>query len=534
MLPERSASLQWKMLCVQQTYFATDSFWVLLVTQCQDINSVLVGERIEKESMELNEPRKRTESHRKGRIRGIQEHLGDSVPRRTALGWRMNRGRVEHFERRRNPAPLVSDALTTGHLMSRFSVHFISASCPESPHEETDFSDQICSVTTENLFSSRLNLEQWTTFHIFKGLYFWSFVRSLSAVEEDKREDLPKGLKMMQVKLMTCLFVVYELHYALSEGDVFSRKARKLLGFQNSRGFRYNVKDELEQSSHFRKEERDRNGVSSRDLQHEPGVGRQSPASVSVDRLPPAAHTRTSNHPDLQVDRKIPGGQGWPSGYDFYAPRNNQDSNNPEESSKKTNPLDLQKHLNKQLRFVSKSPKTDSSIPESNESFDAKDPISWPLIPEDNSEFSSPGTTSTEIKEMSNFPHHLMSNTFPSFDNGDNVDRRPTRVPLGIINLLLNYPQQKSIKIYQTAIRISPFIQTSDDKEKFIEATLMGRLFKFVSTSDKNFPPESSLKDFTLQNEKRFLNPKGVLRKDSPCSDNTNENKAGDLDLTTF
>ncbi|GIY54524.1 uncharacterized protein CDAR_164101 [Caerostris darwini] len=547
--------------------------------------------------------------------------LVDSVPgHKFGFGWRMNRGtgRGEHFSETEPSSPRERCINHWAFNVTLFrAFHFSVVSCIHSRRIDGLLGPDLFRYDGEPIFvmwvllilrvkkaflieKSLLHYEEMDNCHEIADLRkfesadashtknSWSELATLTEAEQSVAT-------LYKVKLITCLFVVYELHYALSEGDILSRKARKLLGFpaqQSSRGFRYNVKDEREQSSHFRKEERDRNGVvrgsyGLRDpngsfrvvtyiadekgfrvhvTSNEPGVGRQNPASVSVDRLPPAADTRTSNNPDLQEDRKIPGSQVWPTSYDFYAARNNQDSNNPEESSEKIDPLDLQKHLLNAgfydgtsilkpkfpygtsfpsemngYNSFQKSHKTDSSIQDGNERFDVKDPISWPLIPEDNSKFSSPGTT--EIKEIGNFPHHLMSNTFPSFDNGDNVDRRPTRVPLGIINLLLNYPQQKVHKnlpdcdtvsssvlcqpppyyykdyhYYNSTERISPFIQTSDDKEKFIEATLMDRLFKFVSTSDKNFSEKIS---------------KGVPRKDSSCSDNTNENRAGDLALTT-
>ncbi|GFR04186.1 cuticle protein 14 isoform b [Trichonephila clavata] len=393
------------------------------------------------------------------------------------------------------------------------------------------------------------------------------------------------------------------------------RTSRKLLEFsndQNSRGFGYSVKDEDLQSGHFRKEQRDQHGVvrgsyGLRDpngsfrlvryiaddkgfrvdiSSNEPGIGRQNPASVSVNRfshLPEDKKTLSTitRHFDDQDNRDVPESQNWPSNYDFYVPIT-QKGNLDESPKKKPIPIDLHKHLfnagfydqsqiprrNIQqgvfpLRTYDEKYKTDFNLQDTSEEslklLGGKDFRIWP----DNASLLPPigRTTNTEMRNIGSLP--------PRFTGGDillthkdtrtnKLEKTPPGISSNLLQLLLNYPQQKvhtdlpDCETVSSAVLCKPPLfytnnyayfnlsdvegrpldeqksidsqrrLSSDEQKLLIEAAFAERLHKFVSTGDGKFPSNTVLSRLPLQNNafNQLVSSKDNSQKSTPCSDN--------------
>ncbi|CAL1288828.1 unnamed protein product, partial [Larinioides sclopetarius] len=309
---------------------------------------------------------------------------------------------------------------------------------------------------------------------------------------------------MLQIRFFTHILIIIGLKYAFSDEANIGRTVRQLHQYpsQRTRGFGYNVQDEAQQSSHFRKEQRDLNGVvrGSYGLKdpngsfrlvsyiaddkgfrvhissNEHGVGQQNPASVSLTHFPQLRSTEaditSSEDPIRQFENKEKGSssndQEWPSNYDFYVPLK-QTLGNSEELSKKLKPLDLGKHLF-EAGFYDESTitKQDTSRPsvayntnsfrnkhqtdpgmqdlhtDSFKPFESDNRKSWPEIPDVTPDFKSTMVSSTRIRENDNFPRHFISDTSKMFDEsrGNNpFIKKSDQLPYGILNLLFNYPQ---------------------------------------------------------------------------------------------
>ncbi|GFT42268.1 cuticle protein 14 isoform b [Nephila pilipes] len=308
---------------------------------------------------------------------------------------------------------------------------------------------------------------------------------------------------MLQIRSVVWIFTVLSVAYSSENEDIPSRTTRQLREFsniQNSRGFEYRIKDEELRASHFRKEERDQNGVvrgsyGLRDpngsfrlvryiaddkgfrvdiSSNEPGVGRQSPANVDLNRFSHSSQDRKPENTiihqfDNQDGRDISERQNWPSNYDFYVPlRKNKNSD--ESSRRKSTPLDLHKHLFN-VGFYNQPPvpkrnvqqglfpwkmhhekdKTDSNIQDTGEEslkhLDGNDFRIWPRIPVDTPNLTPVDiTTNTEMGNSGAFPSHYLNDDIPLTRENKRINKpskSPSRISPTVLHLLLNYPQQK-------------------------------------------------------------------------------------------
>ncbi|KAF8773271.1 Cuticle protein 16.8 like protein [Argiope bruennichi] len=311
---------------------------------------------------------------------------------------------------------------------------------------------------------------------------------------------------MLQIRLFAYVLIIISLKYASTDEDNLDRRGRHLREFPNvqrTREFGYNIQDKFQQSSHFRKEERDLNGVvrGSYGLKdpngsfrlvsyiaddkgfrvhissNERGMGQQNPASVSITHFPPAHPTVTDSRSPETSNRQYENeGKGdikksddWPSNYDFYVPLK-QSIGNSEESSK-LKPLDLGKHLF-EAGFYEKSAISKQNIPSSSvaydnnsfrdkhhsdsgtqefqedsfNAFERDDPKPLPAISDANPNFKSTVTSSTGIRETNHFPTRFLSDTSKLFDEQrgtNNFAKKSDQLPYGILNLLFNHPQQR-------------------------------------------------------------------------------------------
>ncbi|GFX32769.1 cuticle protein 14 isoform b [Trichonephila clavipes] len=386
---------------------------------------------------------------------------------------------------------------------------------------------------------------------------------------------------------------------------------------QNSKGFGYSVKDEDLQSGHFRKEQRDQHGVvrgsyGLRDANgsfrlvryiaddkgfrvdissNEPGIGRQSPASVSVNRFPLLPEDKkplnTVTHQfDDQKNRNVPESQNWPSNYDFYVPIK-QKGNLDESSKKKSIPLDLQKHLlnagfydqsqiprrNIQqgvfpLRTYNEKYNTDFNLQDTSQEslkhLGGKDLRIWP----ENTPFLHPigRTRNTEMRNIGSLPPRLTGGDIllTRKNTGKNkLEKTPAGISSNLLHLLLNYPQQKvhtdlpDCETVSSAVLCKPPLfytnnyayfnlsdeedspldeqksidshrrLSSDEQKLLIETAFAERLHKFISTGDGKLP---------LQNNgfNQFVSLKDNSQRSTPCSDNQEKygKDTGDLALT--